>query len=386
MSGGLLGKGGSAFDSLLSHWVSVDSDTERGYNPAHYSNCQFTTQDMGQRRILNLALVGIIANPAASKDIRRLVAQGRVVPDWEKVNIVRRVLLGLEAAGIQRVTAMPDSSHLAERAREDPQLSLDLEMIQMSTFHGEGDTVRAAEMMGDMGVDCLVTLGGDGTNRAVAVGCCSIPLIPISTGTNNVFPTMVEGTLAGLAAGLAAQGNLDLDEVAIVSKLIEVYVDGKYRDMALVDVAISRERYVATRAIWDLATVDEVFLTRAEPSSIGLSSVGARLQSIGMADDAGLQYSVSHSGEEPSDSEQRVLAPIAPGVVSWVPIQQWSVVELGERVVAGPRHCTVALDGERSFSVTSREQLSVEIRRNGPPVIQVDAALSLAAELGLFRS
>ena len=386
MSGGLLGKGGSAFDSLLSHWVSVDSDTERGYNPAHYSNCQFTTQDMGQRRILNLALVGIIANPAASKDIRRLVAQGRVVPDWEKVNIVRRVLLGLEAAGIQRVTAMPDSSHLAERAREDPQLSLDLEMIQMSTFHGEGDTVRAAEMMGDMGVDCLVTLGGDGTNRAVAVGCCSIPLIPISTGTNNVFPTMVEGTLAGLAAGLAAQGNLDLDEVAIVSKLIEVYVDGKYRDMALVDVAISRERYVATRAIWDLATVDEVFLTRAEPSSIGLSSVGARLQSIGMADDAGLQYSVSHSGEELSDSEQRVLAPIAPGVVSWVPIQQWSVVELGERVVAGPRHCTVALDGERSFSVTSREQLSVEIRRNGPPVIQVDAALSLAAELGLFRS
>ena len=73
-------------------------------------------------------------------------------------------------------------------------------------------------------------------------------------------------------------------------------------------------------------------------------------------------------------------------MVSWVPIQQWSVVELGERVVAELRHCTVALDGERSFSVTSREQLSVEIRRNGPPVIQVDAALSLAAELGLFRS
>ena len=42
-----------------------------------------------------MALVGIIANPAASKDIRRLVAQGRVVPDWEKVNILKRVLLGL---------------------------------------------------------------------------------------------------------------------------------------------------------------------------------------------------------------------------------------------------------------------------------------------------
>ena len=42
-----------------------------------------------------MARVGIIANPASSKDIRRLVAQGRVVPDWEKVNIVRRAMRGL---------------------------------------------------------------------------------------------------------------------------------------------------------------------------------------------------------------------------------------------------------------------------------------------------
>ena len=345
-----------------------------------------------------MAQVGIIANPAASKDIRRLVAQGRVVPDWEKVNIVRRVLLGLEAAGVQRVAAMPDSSHLAERARDDPQLSLDLELLQMPTFHGEGDTITAAAMMGEMGVGCLVTLGGDGTNRAVAKGCSSIPIVPISTGTNNVFPTMVEGTLAGLAAGLAAQGSLDMGQAAIVSKTVDIYVDGEYRDMALVDVALSRERYVATRAIWDLNTVDEVFLTRAEPLAIGLSSVGARLQPVGMADDVGLQYSIAHRGEDTArvsgqtpggksfQGNQNVLAPIAPGIVSWVPIRQWGLMELGERVEVEPRHCTVALDGERSFSVTSGERLEVEIRRGGPPVIQVGAALRLAAELGLFRS
>ena len=349
-----------------------------------------------------MALVGIIANPAASKDIRRLVARGRVVPDWEKVNIIRRVLIGLEAAGIKRVAAMPDNSHLAERARDYPQLSLDLELLQMPTYHGEGDTVMAAEMMGEMGIDCLVTLGGDGTNRAVARGCCSIPVVPISTGTNNVFPTMVEGTLAGLAAGLAAQGNLDMSQAAIVSKTVEVYVDGEYRDMALVDVALSRERYVATRAIWDLGTIDEVFLTRAEPSSIGLSSVGARLHPVGMADDLGIHYGVAHDGEDldktpgqtarrksppkSSRAKQNVLAPIAPGVVSWVPIAHSALMELGERIEVEPRHGTVALDGERSFSVTPADQLSVAIRRNGPPVIQVDAVLRLAAELGLFRS
>ena len=78
--------------------------------------------------------VGIIANPAASKDIRRLVAQGRVVPDWENVNTLRRVLLGLQSVGIQRVVAMPDSSHLVERARDDPQLSIELCLLEMPAY------------------------------------------------------------------------------------------------------------------------------------------------------------------------------------------------------------------------------------------------------------
>ena len=52
--------------------------------------------------------VGIIANPAAGKDIRRLVAHARYVPNQEKVNVLRRLLAGLEAAGVRRVVMMPD--------------------------------------------------------------------------------------------------------------------------------------------------------------------------------------------------------------------------------------------------------------------------------------
>jgi predicted polyphosphate/ATP-dependent NAD kinase len=141
-----------------------------------------------------LGLVGIIANPAASKDIRRLVAQGRVIPDWEKVNTLRRVMLGLQAVGVPKVVAMPDSSQLYQRARDDSHLSLDLDLLDMPAYYSEEDTVRAASLMAEMGVACLVTLGGDGTNRVVAKGCSSIPLVAVSTGTNNVFPTMVEGT------------------------------------------------------------------------------------------------------------------------------------------------------------------------------------------------
>ena len=341
-----------------------------------------------------MVLVGIIANPSASKDIRRLVAQARVVPDWEKVNILRRVLLGLEAVGVDRVVAMPDSSHLAMRAREDPNLSLSLELLEMPTYFEEGDTVRAARKMEEMGVACLVTLGGDGTNRAVARGSSSIPLVPISTGTNNVFPTMIEGTQAGLVAGLIAAGRLPVDRAALVSKTIEIYVDGKFRDMALVDVALSRERFVATRAIWDMNSVYEVFLTRAEPSSIGLSSVGARLHPLGLDDDRGLNYQVAScldagaAGPAPSGpgGETVVLAPIAPGVVPLVSIAAWRFMLLQEPISVERRLCTVALDGERAFTVTPSEQLELVMKRNGPPVVQVDASLRLAAGLGLFNS
>ena len=333
-----------------------------------------------------MSQVGIIANPAASKDIRRLVAQGRVVPDWEKVNTLRRVLLGLQAVGIRRVVAMPDSSHLVERAREDPQLSLELTLLEMSAHYEEGDTIRASALMQELGVACLVTLGGDGTNRAVVKGCASLPMVAISTGTNNVFPTMVEGTLAGLAAGLLAGGKLDLESVSVASKTLSVYVDGECRDLALVDVALSRERFVATRAIWDMSTIFEVFLTRAEPASIGLSSIGARLQPLSQADEGGLYYRLGGAdGDETDRDISNVLAPIAPGMIPQVPIASWQRMAAGARIAVERRHCTVALDGERAFSITPDQQLEISVERNGPPVVQVDATLREAAMRGLFR-
>ncbi len=330
-----------------------------------------------------MALAGIIANPAASKDIRRLVALGRVIPDWEKVNTVRRVMLGLQAVGMETVVVMPDSARLCQRARDYAQLTLELSLLEMPPRYTEGDTTRAAAMMAEMGVDCLVTLGGDGTNRAVAKGCASIPLVAISTGTNNVFPAMVEGTLAGMAAGLLAQGRLDRNQVATVSKTLEVYVDGAYRDLALVDVALSRERFVASRAIWDLDTLYEVFLTRAEPFAIGLSAVGGQLQPVSLKDDVGLRYVL---GPDEGAAQATVLAPIAPGVVSEIGITAAERLELGAPVELERRHCTVALDGEREFTVTPQQSLSVLLRRNGPPVVDVELALRTAAGSGVLRS
>lgn len=348
-----------------------------------------------------MSAVGIIANPSASKDIRRLVAQGRVVPDWEKVNILRRVLLGLQAVGVEQVVAMPDSSQLCQRAAADAQLSLTLALLEMPAYYTEGDTIRAAALMKDQGVKCLITLGGDGTNRAVARGSCALPLVPISTGTNNVFPAMTEGTLAGLAAGLVATNRLMPEWVTRYSKTLAVYVDGEYRDLALVDVAFSRERFTATRAIWDLDTLYEVFLTRTEPAGLGLASVGARLESVTVNDSGGLHYVLGRAaiaadtdtdllaGEPAADlpdpATATVLAPIAPGVVQAIPIARWNRVNEGTRVMVARRHSAVALDGERAFTVTPEQRVEISVQRNGPPVVQVERALRLAAEQGLFR-
>ena len=49
-----------------------------------------------------MSKVGIIANPASGKDIRRLVAYGTVFDNQKKVNIVRRVLLALTAVGLKK--------------------------------------------------------------------------------------------------------------------------------------------------------------------------------------------------------------------------------------------------------------------------------------------
>ena len=330
-----------------------------------------------QEKANDMSTVGIIANPAAGKDIRRLVAHGRFVPNHEKVNILKRVLSGLAGAAVDRVVMMPDTGMLCRQAAGDSQTGLEAEMLDMVVDGAEGDSTRAARAMAEMGVSCIVTLGGDGTNRAVAKGSGSVPLVPISTGTNNVFPYMVEGTVAGLAAGVVASGRVDAGAVTTRAKMLQVSVDGSESEPALVDVAVSDVLFAGARAIWDMSTVHEVFLARAEPDGIGLSAIGARLEPVGMGARHGLHVRIGEPGAI-------VSAPVAPGVVEDVPVQGWSRLRPGEPAKVGLDPCTIALDGERSVRVAQGHRAEVTLTLDGPPVVDVPAALARASEAGLF--
>jgi predicted polyphosphate/ATP-dependent NAD kinase len=325
-------------------------------------------------------LVGIIANPASGRDIRRLVAHGTVFDNNEKTAIVRRVLLGLDATDIRHVVYMPEHDFgILPRALTElhgHSLQLEASPLEMPVLGTSGDSTRAAQLLVEQGAGCIITLGGDGTNRAVARGCGSVPLIPISTGTNNVFPTFLEGTIAGMAAGVVA-GGLRSENTVRRAPRLEVLVNGTAVESALVDVVVSSLPFVGSRAIWNLSTIREVVLSRVAPATIGLSALGgALLNSLNEKDVQRGIHIVLGKGE------REVLAPLAPGLLRWVGIASYSRLSTDDVVRFQPGNGTIALDGEREIELADTSVVEVKLCSDGPFVVDVPAALTAAAHAG----
>ena len=330
-------------------------------------------------------LVGIIANPASGRDIRRLVAYGTVFDNNEKMAIVRRVLLGLEAVGITQVAYMPEREFgilpraidgLAGRQQASTFQPFPLSMPVLAT---SADSTRAAQLLASLGAGCIITLGGDGTNRAVARGCGDVPLVPISTGTNNVFPTFLEGTIAGMAAGLVALGQAGRNAVRRTTRLA-VLVNGEEVESALVDVVLSSMPFVGSRAIWDLSTVSEVVLSRVAHATIGMSALGGALMD-----------SASNSQEQPGmhirlgTGGSQVLVALAPGLIDWVDVTEYRRMAINDVVRFPSGTGTVALDGEREIELSPKSMVEVQLCADGPYVVNVPAALEGAATGGYLH-
>jgi len=322
--------------------------------------------------------VGIIANPASGKDIRRLVAHGSVFDNNEKVNIVRRVLLGLEATGVEKVLFMPDYFGIGPKALDGVKISMAVEFLDMPITATQEDSIRAARLMEEAGVRCLITLGGDGTNRAVAKGTTAIPFMPISTGTNNVFPFMIEGTIAGLAAGVVAVGAVPLKEATVPTNQLDVLLDGKPADIALVDVVVYDALFIGSRAIWEMEKVREVVLARALPGNIGLSSLGGCLHCAQLDPEHGA-YIRLWGGDG-----LRLSAPVAPGDIKEVKVAEFRLLNVGDEVELTFKPSVLALDGEREVEVRPGQDVRVRLSGKGPRVIDVCKTLGEAAKAGFF--
>ncbi len=325
----------------------------------------------------NVASVGIIANPSSGKDIRRLVAHGSVFNNNEKVNIVRRVLLGLDATGVETVVTMPDGFNICGKALDTLHLTTSVRELDMLMESNQGDTTRAAAQMRDLGVDCIVSLGGDGTNRAVAKSCGTVPLLPLSTGTNNVFPYMFEGTLAGLAAGLVARGIVTTPEAIVQRPRLDIEVNGTVVDLALIDAVVCEDQYIASRAIWDINRVRMVVVAQRLPAQIGFMALAGNLPLDGAAPDSGMVIEINPQAPT-------VLAPIAPGLIVAIGVQRHAALAPGACVAVTGGPGTIALDGEREVVMRRNDQVAIRLQPLGPRVIQPQHVLEQAAQQGFF--
>ncbi len=329
--------------------------------------------------------VGIVANPAAGRDIRRLVAQASVFPLAEKCNMVLRILSGLTVSGVEEAHIMEDRGGVAARISrilETPawrQRRLPRVSFVETREDGPAGTLTAARTMAEAGVRALIVLGGDGTHRLVAQVCGDIPMTALSTGTNNVFPSICEATTAGIATGLVATGRLSRAAATMKNKILRVQVNG-IQELALVDVCVSRARWTGARALWHPQELDQLFVTFAEADSIGLSAVAGLLRPVSRRAGYGLRLDLAPLQE----AAMTVTAPIAPGHIRPVGVAAIHELRPDERHAIRTRQGVIAVDGERELEFGSSDQVRIWLDRDGPCTIMIDRVMELAAEKGLL--
>lgn len=326
-----------------------------------------------------MPLVGIIANPASGKDIRRIVGNAITVDNQQKLNIVKRIVVALAGSGVEQILVMPEQFGFGKRARKDlstrPEVQQAVQVLDMPYDNQAEDTAQAAARMRQAGADCIIVLGGDGTVRLAAQTCGDVPLIPISSGTNNVVPEFIEGTVAGLAAAhLSAQSHESRRTFCWQHKRLVVIVNGQEVDHALVDAAVVDTAYVGSRAVWDPALIRQVFVTRAAPTCIGISSI------IGM-----VKFVDPHSPEgawvKTGEGACLVQTTILPGELVRMPIGPIETMLPGVSYpVVAPRPVVIALDGERERVLYDQDQASIVLQPNGPWLVDVAKTLQHALQ------
>jgi predicted polyphosphate/ATP-dependent NAD kinase len=305
---------------------------------------------------------------------------------------VERALLMPDRGGIRallerhfkRQAHAPGDAHATRYPR--------IEFLDMAPTSTVDDTFAATRLLLSAGVSAIVVLGGDGTHRAVArelvAAGSRVPLVGLSTGTNNAFPEMREPTIAGMAAALFASGRVAAADVLVGNKLVDVQIDDaargeQRRDIAIVDAVVTHDRSVGARALWKTSSLDAIYLAFAEPQAIGLSAIGALLQPVGRREPGGLavQLAADHA-----PAALTLAAPIAPGLVRPVRVAHWQRMAAGVPLLVSASAGTVALDGERELAFEPGQQVRMTLRENAFLSVDVARCMGVAAEQGLLRA
>jgi len=318
-----------------------------------------------------MTVVGLVTHSGAAQDVRRITSLARTIDVHERVNVTARVLAGMAAVPGVRVLYLDEPTRLVERALATlaalPEATtIDARPAAGAEGRGAEQTRRAAAALAGAEAACVVTFGGDGTNRAVAAGWPDAVIVPLAGGTNNAFAQPVDPTAAGLAAALYAE---DPDAFAAAVRRAPrwlIAVPGRPRETALVDVALVSDEWVGAHAVWDAGRLIEALVAGGDPAVPGLAGVAGM---AGPADAAapGVHLRFGRPG-------RRVLAPLGPGRLTPLWLRETRHVGVGEPVtMRGPG--TLALDGERELVLRAGEEARVHLSADGPRVLDAAAVL-----------
>ena len=82
----------------------------------------------------------------------------------------------------------------------------------------------------------------------------------------------------------------------------------------------------------------------------------------------------------------KVKAAIAPGVIREIEIEKFQVLNLNDRMKITDKPALLALDGEREVEIYPRDEVEIELSRDGPRVVKIKEALEEAVRKGFFIS
>ena len=350
---------------------------------------------------MSTAGVGILVNPMSGRDVRRLAAHASNMTHEAKRDTVARIAAGADAYGATDIFVAREPFRIAVAAVEQLGLSARLHVTDVPITNSALDTERTIRAFLSHGCLTIVVLGGDGTNRAVVRAlrqaqrdglseAAEVQLIALSTGTNNVFPTLAEPTIAGMVAALTARGELAGSDLARRAKVLHISGEPAsdkahdLPDVGLIDAVLLRKDHVGNLLPFDTDRIDRLLLTRAEPDAIGMSPIGGLIEPVSAAEDAGLLVEMADADAAEADVTT-FKAPVSPGLFRTVRVKSVTHIPFDVSVpMVGPG--VLALDGDRDHKLKSGHGLTVQIRRDGPWMMDLDAAMRWAVAQGMIRA
>lgn len=329
-----------------------------------------------------MATVGVVVNPAAGRDVRRLAGGAVVSGNYAKRRIAEAVIEGLTMVDASPdALVMRDKVGIGEYVVRHAPADVDARLLEMPVRGDVEDTHRAADLFQD-NADAVVVLGGDGTTRAVANSVGSVPIAAVSTGTNNVVPSFVDGTAAGAAGALVATDAVPLEDVSFRHGMVEVTVEETGQSTRGVATAGVVDRpFVGSRAVMHASEFVGGVVSRASPDDVGLS---------GIAGTGGIHAPDAEGGvlvrlTPPGPDVRTVRAIPLPGVVEPVGVRERRVLEDRETATFSVSSGVVSVDGERELEVTDSDVVFRPVA-DGPTVVRFDDVFDAAVRRGCFEA